>query len=104
MDTTPTKKPEVLPEPESFRPDELDLPSGVSAFVKVNGIIIQKELTFRELHDFTVKEIKLWDSLETRDRLTVQKHQDPNYRPLQPGEGSRARSSRGRRASAMKRS
>jgi hypothetical protein len=84
-------------------PDDLDKPSGVSVIVMVDRKEVHKELTFRELHDYTVKEIKLWDSLETRDRLTVQMHQDPNYKPLNPFEGLRARGL-GRRSSGTKRS
>jgi hypothetical protein len=90
---------------EPVRPDALDLPSGVAVEVTRNGVRGQIELSFRELQQYTAKEIKLWDTLGTRDRLTVQKAYDPNYRPISPFEGTeRARANRGKRPSAMRRS
>lgn len=90
---------------EPVRPDALDLPSGVSVEVTRNGVRGQIELSFRELQQYTAKEIALWDTLGTRDRLTVQKAYDVHYKPLQPGQGTeRVRANRGKRPSAMRRS
>jgi hypothetical protein len=46
-------------------------------------------MTFRELSVFCGKDFKLLDSLEPRDRYTVQKANDKNWTPLQPYEGLR---------------
>jgi hypothetical protein len=89
-----SQSPKLEPAPPEPDDSELDKPSGVAICVN-EKTGEQKELTFRELHAYTAKEIRLWDSLDARDRLTVQRHQDKNYKPLQPFDGLRSR--RGRR-------
>ena len=79
-------------EPESFdRPDLLDMPSGVCLRAGT------PELSFRELQQVSARDIQSWDRLTTRDRLVIQRSQDKHYKVIQPGEGQRARSDRGRR-------
>lgn len=65
--------------------DPLDQLSGVSL---IEG---GPEMTFRELAAHCAKDFRLLDSLEPRDRYAVQRHNDPNWKPIQPYEGLRKR-------------
>jgi hypothetical protein len=47
----------------------------------------EKELTFRELQAYCAREIEPLDGVSPAARLSVQRHMDPNYKPLSPYEG-----------------
>lgn len=75
-----------------MRPDELDLPSGTIGPAKdADGNRIERELSFRELGAYFARENRSWDDLTPRVRLVVEQSRDAMYKPLQPGEGYRAR-------------
>ena len=60
----------------------------------VDGVpmLVNVELTFRELHDECLKgdgQMTLWDNLGANLRARNQVDNDPNYRPIKPGAGQR---------------
>lgn len=64
--------------PDLYGPPDLrgDL-SGVS---DENG----HEMTFEQLHELCVREIRLYDAVGRKSRETVQKGNDPHYTPIEP--------------------
>jgi hypothetical protein len=79
-------------EPVLSARDPLDASSDVYVLRKdAEGREYPYVLTFRELGEFFAQDIKLWDSISWQQRLKNQRDNDPNYKPILPGSGLRAR-------------
>lgn len=72
-------------------PDPLDAPSDcyVEEWSHLLGRKIKRVLSFRELAAACAEDMVLWDSITSESRERNQQANDPNYRPIQPGEGLR---------------
>lgn len=53
------------------------------------------EMTFEQLHELCVREIRLYDAVGSKSRMTVQGGNDPHYTPLEPFEGLTRKRRRG---------
>jgi len=75
--------------------DPLDADSDVyTPLTDPDGRMWQRVLSFRELSAVCAEDIAVWDTIGFQNRMANQVNHDPNYRPLQPGDGTRKRRAR----------
>jgi hypothetical protein len=77
------------PLPDLYGPP--DLRGELSGVHDENG----REMTFAELHELCKREIRLFDAIGPKTRMTVQRGNDPHYTPIEPFAGLTRKRRRG---------
>lgn len=79
----------------SRHPPDLYGPPDLRAYMSGSQDEDGRELTFSELHDLCAREIQLFDAIDPKTRLTVQRGNDPHYTLIEPFAGLARKRRRG---------